>query len=672
MVSLIDNWTTSERAALIEIWSGAERRAWRVPDEIKPSEWAARYRFMHRGQTSHPGPWDNNLIPPLRAVMDLPACPGVVQVNVMKAAQVGVSEAMRNFIGWVADTQGDPVGLALPDKSKGRKIIGNRLIPMINQTPRLARHKGGSLHDLQKEQIHLARIGWLLHLMWSGSPSAMASDPMRYCVNDEVDKFATWAGAEAGPVELTAKRLRSYEGRGCQINVSTPTTRFGMIFGLWDNSDVKLIFFVPCPKCSTFQRLDFAQLRWGHSKIADRKKRAAAVRRSGVHYECIQCGHKIREADRAALMTAGRWGSEDGSIKDAEALEKWPAGTRLGLQLSALYCPWTAWVELAVEFLLSAGDLSKMFDFRTQTLGEPFEQQVARTRADFYADKCKRAELAEKIVPKWAAKVLCAIDSQHDHFWVVVRAWGPDMRSARVWHGRVETFKDLDRLLFYQRWRVQDDAWPAPQIELAVIDTGGTQFAGESQSRTMEIYRWVMGRRGIVRPIKGTDKAKPGLSYWTGRAFIDDGPARSKRKKRQELRLFHVCTGHFRDELAHLATLGGGKAPDDPPEAWSLNQNNDPEYNQHMANMNKIVVRQGMTVREEWLPVARGLRHDYHDCESYLIAAAYMAGVHQLPSDDVLTRLRAAAQAPVKPSRVRLPSQSELQDQALDSWAEYL
>ncbi len=658
--------------ATLSVWSPVERRAWAEPDPIKPSEWAAAYRFLPKGQTSHPGPWDNDYTPMLRAMMDLPAAPGVVQVNIMKAAQVGVSEAMRNLIGWVADTQGDPVGLGLPDKSKGRKIVGNRIIPMINSTPRLARHKGASLHDLQKEQIHLAKIGWLLHLMWSGSPSAMASDPMRYCINDEVDKMATWSGAEAGPVELTAKRLRSYEGRGCQVNVSTPTTRFGTIYGLWDGSDVKLGFFVPCPKCSTFQRLDFAHLRWGHAKIADRKKRAAAVKRTGVHYECQHCGHKIREADRPAIMSRGRWGTDDGSIADAEAIETWPAGTRLALQLSALYCPWTAWSDIAAEFLLSKGDLSKMFDFRTQTLGEPFEQQVARSRADFYAAKCKRAELPEGTVPSWAAKVLAAIDSQHDHFWVVVRAWGPDMRSARVWHGRVETFGELDRLLFAQRWKVQDDAWPSPKIELAVIDTGGTKMEGESQSRTMEIYRWVIGRRGIVRPIKGTAATKPGLSYWTGKAFIDDGPARSQRRKRQELRLFHVCTGHFRDELAHLSTLGGGDKPDDPPEAWVLNQRDDPEYNGHMANMNKIVVRQGLTVREEWLPVARGLRHDLHDCESYLIAAAYMAGVHQLPSEDVLARLRAAAQEPRKPTRVTPPTTSELQDLALDSFSQHL
>ncbi len=649
-------------------WSDAERAAWREPSQIKPSEWAARYRFLPRSQTAHAGPWDNDFTPMLRGIMDLPAAEGVTQVNVMKAAQIGVSEALRNFIGWAADTLGDPLGLAMPDRDKGRAILGNRVIPMFRETPRLARHIGGSLQDLTKQQIRLSKIGWLLHLMWSGSASSMSSDPMRFCINDELDKFALWAGAEAGPVELTQDRLRSYGDRSCQINVSTPTTRFGMIFILWDGSDVKLYFFVPCPKCKIYQRLVWGNLHWRKSDSADRVKRAEAAKRSPAWYECDSCSFKIREHHRLKMMSLGRWSSEDGTVVDAEAIVEWPAGTHIGIQISAMYCPWTEWSSLAAEFLLAKGDLSKQFKFRTGTLGDAFEQQVQRARSDFYADKSKAATLPEGVVPKWAAKLICTIDSQHDHFWVVVRAWGPDMRSARVWHGCVDTFAELDKLLFYQRWRVEDDAWPAPQIELTLIDTGGTQKPGDSQSRTMEIYRWANGRRGRVRPIKGEPKDKAGQSFWSGKTWITAEPARRARRKSRatELRLWHVCTGHFRDELAHYTMLGGGGKPDDPPEAWALNTNNDGEYNTHMGNMHKIVVRTGLVVSEEWKPIGSGARHDFHDCETYQFAGAYMAQIHALPGSDEFLRMRAAAQAP--PVR----RSESLQDQALSGWGDHV
>ena len=650
-------------------WSTSEREAWAPPAEMKPSEWAQRYRWLPKGQTHRAGPWDNDYTPYLRGIMDLCTAPGVAQLNIMKAAQIGVSEALRNVIGYAADQEGDPVGLGLPDKSKGRKIVGNRVIPMFRACPRLARLCTDRLHDLQKEQI-LLRNGWLLHLMWSGSPSAMASDPMRRCFNDEVDKFAAWTGAEAGPVELTLKRLRTYEDRACQVNCSTPTTRFGMIYQLWEGSDVRLYFMVPCPQCGAFQTLDFANLKWGHADIEDRKERAALVKKTGdVWYECGVCEAHIPEHDRSAMLQAGRWGTEDGSIEDAEAVERWPAGTRLAIQISSLYCPWVSWADTAREFLLSVGNLSKMLDFRTQTLGEPFEQQVEHTRATFFSDKCKAATLPEGMVPKWSAKLLATIDTQHDHFWVVVRAWGPGMRSARVWHGRIETFEGLDKLIFYDKWRVQDDARPAPMIELALIDSGGTKMEGEAQSRTMEVYRWVLGRRARVRPIKGAAKSRAGLFMWHGKAFIDDGVPKSRRRKRAELRLFHVYTHHWRDELAFLMTATEKDEADGIP-LWQLNDRDDPEYNEHLANMNKVTVRQGTTAAEEWLPVGRGLRHDLHDCEAYQVAAAYMALVHTLPGMEELEKLRSAIHAP--PPAAPSSGTQAAESMAMDSWEKHL
>ena len=83
----------------------------------------------------------------------------------------------------------------------------------------------------------------------------LKKEPYYRTVADEVDKFEQWAGREAGPVELVWKRLRSYEDRKLQLNISTPTTRFGKIFQLFEGSDYQLFFMVPCPHCKKRQRL---------------------------------------------------------------------------------------------------------------------------------------------------------------------------------------------------------------------------------------------------------------------------------------------------------------------------------------------------------------------------------------------------------------------------------
>lgn len=639
------------------VWSETERQAWAPPEELRPSEWATRYRRLPRDQSPRPGPWDNDNAPYLRGIMDLPLRPGVEAVSIMKAAQVGASEALRNLMGTIAHEDADPIGLALPDREKGRKIVINRVIPLFTGTQVLRELFTERAHDLQAGQIRLNN-GFLLHLMWSGSPSAMASDPMRIAICDEVDKFQPWARREADPVSLITKRLRAYEERGCLICISTPTTRLGKIFDLFDGSNVKLYFHVPCPHCGTYQRLVFAQLRWPKFPDVDKNEQAARiVRENACWYECADCGERIEEQDKPAMVRAGRWATlkdedlADGEragpspgrvvIDDAEAIDRWPRGTRIGIQISALYCLWESWASIAAEFLKAEGNLSAMFDFRTETLGEPFEQQITRAKASVFGERSGAASLAEGIVPAWAVKLLAAVDTQHDHFWCVIRAWGPGMRSARVWHGRVETFEELERLCLNQPWPIEEDQFAPLTCELTLIDSGGTRLEDEAASRTMQVYRWVLPRRARVRAIKGTNKPKAGLFVWRGRGFIAADVSVARKRKR-ELALWFVDTHHFNDELADL--IGD-------EDRWQLNARHDEEYNRHLSSVEKVLIRHGSQVREEWVAYG-GARHDLRDCEAYQVAAAYMAQVHLLPPPDVIHQQREAiAQAARRPGR---------------------
>ena len=627
-------------------WSEEVKNIFRPRERLRPSQWATRHRRLPQGQSAEVGPWRNEKAPYLVGMMDVCAIPGVVQVNICKAAQVGGSEALRNVLGYWADYEPDPVGLTLPDEKKGKKIFINRVLPLFRETPVLQKLMTRRAADSQSELLRL-RNGFLLHLMWSGSASALASDPMRRVLNDEVDKFIEWTGREADPVSLTWKRLRTYGNRKLQVNNSTPTTRFGKIWPLFENSTYLFFYFVPCPRCGLFQRLAFSQLKWEHPEEVRSKKALAELLEDGeadLWYECKGCGGRIEEGQKVELVRAGRWSSgrfeeltEDGRIVDLATVRQFPAGTRIGMQLSSLYCLWEGWRAAAAEFLRAEGDLAATFDFRTGTLGEPFEQQVERAAAGLFSEKCRRAELPEGIVPDWAVKLLATIDTQHDHFYLVLRAWGPMMRSQRVWHGRVERFAELDKLLFHTVWpfaggRTGERAGERAglQPELVLIDSGGTRLGGEAASRTMEVYAWAWGHRAVVKPIKGASRSRPGLFYWPGKGQID---VRGKHKR--DINIWFLDTHHYNDRLAELLerqeTAADSQTGEERSfEAWQLNQRDDEVYNEHLSSLHKIVVRKGSQVAQEWHPVTAGARHDYRDCEVYQIAAAYMALVHLL------------------------------------------
>jgi phage terminase large subunit GpA-like protein len=138
-------------------WTPNMRQAFRPPETMLPSEWAERYRTLTRGQSARAGPWRNDQAPYLRAFMDLPVKRGVVQVNIQKCAQAGGSETLWNLIGYMAHLDPDPIGLALPDRDKGRRIVRSRILPLFRYTPVLRALATERIYDVQTEQIMLSK-----------------------------------------------------------------------------------------------------------------------------------------------------------------------------------------------------------------------------------------------------------------------------------------------------------------------------------------------------------------------------------------------------------------------------------------------------------------------------------------------------------------------------------
>ncbi|GMU83739.1 MAG: hypothetical protein AMXMBFR47_36090 [Planctomycetota bacterium] len=190
--------------------------------------------MLTRMQSARPGPWRNDHAPYLAGLMDLCANRAVEELTIVKAAQIGVSETLRNVVGYYAHQEPDPVLLVLPDEQSGRKIVAQRIVPLLRDTPSLRQLFTDASRDIQLRHVTLAN-GFTLRLGWSGSPASLASDPCRIVINDEVDKFQPWSGRESDPITLGYARTQSYEGRRLIINCSTPTTAEGLIWKRYES-----------------------------------------------------------------------------------------------------------------------------------------------------------------------------------------------------------------------------------------------------------------------------------------------------------------------------------------------------------------------------------------------------------------------------------------------------
>lgn len=605
-------------------WNKRLARGWPPPPRLTPSQWAERYRKLSRMQSAYPGKWRNELAPYLAGFMDLCVRPELDEITFRKAAQVGVSEAVRNVIGYYAHQEPDPLLLVLPDEKKGRKIVRRRILPLFESTPCLKALLTDQARDQQLSEVALAN-GFLLSLGWSGSPATISSDPQRIVINDEVDKFQPWSGREADPVSLGYGRTQTFAGRRKIINLSTPTTRDDLIMARWEAAPIKLGFYVPCPYCNVRQTLRFDQLRWEKFDVAEPEQQAALVEaKQAAWYECAHCRQRIEDRRRERMSIQGVW------AVSAEAAEPgagpvsavdWPAGRRVGMHISALDCLWIPLHAVAAQFLRAQGDPARMQDFRNQWLGEVFEQQLVPTQAATFAIKTKGANPVNT-VPVWAQRLLATVDVQKDHFYYVVRAWGHGLRSQRVRHGLCQTFAEVTDLCLQTEYPAQDQRRSGFVCDLLGIDSG---------YRTDEVYRFALEHGPQVKVLKGRDDPQ---SVPIQLRRVTYTPPDRKRAPYQ-VWLHLLDSEYFKDLLAGKLTATipvpqpDGTLQDEP--LWALNDQDDPDYARQMASEHKVLLRRGRTrPAERWVKKTSGAANHYWDAEYMQFALAHVARVDLL------------------------------------------
>jgi phage terminase large subunit GpA-like protein len=709
--------TTREPPPAADTWDAPERRAWRTPPTPRPGDWTERHYRIRRGDLK--GPWRHNNAPYLRGVLNIANAPGVVQLNLKKAGRVGGSEALRAMIAFWAATDPSPMGLTLPNQSKGRSIMKGDVLPIFRHTAPLRELLARESRDALTESVTLQN-GFSLELAWAGSAAVMASSTWRRAVNDEVDKFGRWSGDESGAIEATEGRITTYQDRRLQVNISTPTTTAGTIHTLYEQSTVRLEYHVPCPHCGRFQPLRWANVKWMSRQCAalsleqaraalaagateyavwhddalrlwkpatppagsvirfasaaalqahidwltwilarltectNRRQTAdvlSANREQGVWYQCAHCMGRVHSAGKAAMLRAGRWTTEQGFVidadgvayEDAEQVERWPAETRIGMAISGLACTWIHWGLLASQWLRSQNNPEAMFFFMTFRLGEAFEFRSRRVAETVFSAKSQAARLEEGIVPRWAAPpfagaLVATIDTQPAEFYVVVRAWGAGMRSARVWHGRLPTFEALDQLVLARAWAVEGGGDMA--VHLALIDSGGTLDKLLEATRTQQVYTYAIGRQPLVTAIKGASQPT-GRLFWPMRNPMSQGGKAELTDLHALMLDPHVANDLLSEMIPARLELPAGQAGEPPPQ-WDLNRRDDPEYNAHLANVQRTV--DPGTGAVVWTPKGTGTRHDYRDCEAYQVVGAYLLKIHALGDEPAPEESRGAGQ----------------------------
>jgi phage terminase large subunit GpA-like protein len=337
----------------------------------------------------------------------------------------------------------------------------------------------------------------------------------------------------------------------------------------------------------------------------------------------------------------GRWAARGQTVAaDGTVTGPPPPGDRIGFHLTALVSPFKTWGDTVSRFLSAKGRPETLMVWTNQDLAQPFEEQTGSAKAGDLerrreADRAlpPRERVPLGTVPAWTLRLLAAADTQRDHFWWTVRAFGPGRRGRLVACGRADDFGHLRRVTLDADYPIHGARRLSARPERLAIDSGGG-LTEENTSRTEEVYRFAEADPACrVLCYKGSRK-RTGSEQWRGQTHVRQG-----RYSTVELR--YVRPDHYKNQLARLVADPGTE-----PCLWELPAETPDEYLRQMTAEHKVVVWHGRVREETWQKRSLHAANHLWDCEVLQLALADYLGVQFAAETDTLAGRASAAADP--------------------------
>ncbi|MBF0260446.1 MAG: phage terminase large subunit family protein [Magnetococcales bacterium] len=559
----------------------AFKRGLKPDPDLTVSQWADQNRMLSSIASGEPGRWRTVRTKYLQEIMDClsPSSP-IERVVFMKGAQIGGTEAILNWLGYIIACTPAPMMLVMPTVEIAQTTSKQRIDPLIESTPAIKKLISPSRSRDSGNTLMLKEFpGGILALRGANSAAGLRSLPIRFLGMDEVDAYPGDVEGEGDPVALCIQRTATFSNRKI-IMVSTPTIKgFSRIEAAYAESDQRR-YWVPCPKCKAYQILVWAQIRWsdGHPDQA--------------FYECAHCQDRIHNSSKQWMLENGEWRAEN------------PSATKVaGFHLSSLYSPhgWLSWGDIAVERVNAGKDISRIKTWSNTKLGETWEEEADSISGD---DLLDRREPFGTLLPAGVVAITVGIDVQDDRLEAEFVGWGRDEESwsldHRIIHGDPSgpaVWKDLDALL--KRTFPHSRHAPDLKVLAAAIDTGGHYMLAAS-----DFCRSRQDRR--IWAIKG--RGGPGVKLW---------PIRPTRNNKGRIPLFIVGVDAAKEAIyARLRINAPGPGychfPTDRDLEW---------FNQLTAESVATRYVRGRPKRE-WIKRS-GDRNEALDCRVYAMACLH-------------------------------------------------
>lgn len=467
------------------------KAALRVPKKIKVTAHAEKYRVVT--EPPHTGPWRRYHAPHSVKIMDTFALPHVREVWFCAPEQSGKTSTMLNCLHWGAHVQPGDIFYLLPDDKSARKIISEKIRPLIEQSKCLSEIMTGKEKDFTLNKIKLGN-GVRIFPAWATSPASMAMFPARYAFGDEIDKGAELSGRETDRVTLIKKRLRLFGRRAKGFFASTPAGLFVYkgVYAcpqVWEYRPV-------CPDCGKPVKMDIAWVDLVGATVEDIEGGVFKVEYICPHNGCVWDAQRREQAIRT-----GYWECVKG--------DHLARPSKVGFHMSSFDCVDVSMEEIAVAYLnAQSGSVVHKIAWANGYECKDYEYEEADHEVEYILRLVDPGQ-EWGVCPDNPSAVLLVADTQQVGFWYQVFAlgWGADFDVTPIDYGYV---KDFDGLVSIQDKTYRSPSGKLYQAESGWIDSGGGLDKDKKKhTRPVQVInfckdtRFWVNRRPFWHPLKG-------------------------------------------------------------------------------------------------------------------------------------------------------------------------
>lgn len=459
------------------------------------SRWAVARRTMQDGT-----PYSLEHYPYIEGIIDSRA-----KYNwIMKATQVGLTEAGITIANFEADYHQRDVIYYFPTKRMGERFSKTRFAPAINLSEYL--HRTCTNNSVEIKQFGNATI----HILGANSVADLKGTAAGRLVFDELDDWT--------PQQIYAAEERASGAKNDDTIIwgfSTPKyPNLGIHKQFMGSTQERFRF--DCPHCRARIELrwpkDATPEGWEQGSFHLKGERVDDPAIYESYIKCYECQHELRHADKLDwLRTETRVDDKTGE-RGTAAWEQTHGGPELmglkrGFYLPQLYSPTVAPYKIALKYLRGHGDEAARRTFFNDCVALPYTEdcyQVNDTHIDNAIHKGKRYSFND-VLPTCESDGYYTLGVDQGgklHSWVVVD-WIFDKDRRGDPNDRADGQLVACGRILEDNWGEIHDLMETYQIRMCVIDywpqpTNARTFARAFQFERNYVYlcQYVTGRGG--------------------------------------------------------------------------------------------------------------------------------------------------------------------------------